>query len=65
MDQAVHHSVRFLGIPVEDPIRLASETAAETPTLSETEIVALETADLVAFYAEEVVQQPIVAGKSV
>ena len=65
MDQAVHHSVRSLGIPVEDAMRLASETAAETPTLSEREIVASETADLVVVYAEEVVQQPIVAGKSV
>jgi N-acetylglucosamine-6-phosphate deacetylase len=65
MVQTVHSSVRFLGIPVEDAIRLASETAAEIPTLSRKGRVALETADLVAFYAEEVVQQPIVAGKSV
>jgi len=59
MDQAVHNAVRFLSIPVDDSMRMASETPAEILGLSEKGRVALG-AD-----ADLVVQETIVADKTV
>jgi N-acetylglucosamine-6-phosphate deacetylase len=66
MDQAVRNAVRFLDIPLKDAVRMASETPAEILGLSEKGRVApMADADLVILSTEGMVEETIVAGKSV
>ena len=64
MDQAVRNAVEFLGIPLEDAVRMASETPARILGLSEKGRVAPGAdADLVVLSAEGMVEETIVAGE--
>jgi N-acetylglucosamine-6-phosphate deacetylase len=66
IDQAVHNSVRFLGIPVEDRVRMTSETPAEILSLSEKARIAPGAdADLVILSTQGMVKETIVAGETV
>jgi N-acetylglucosamine-6-phosphate deacetylase len=66
MDQAVRNAMRFLDIPLKDAVRMASETPAEILGLSEKGRVAPRAdADLVILSTEGMVEETIVAGKSV
>ena len=66
MDQAVRNAVRFLGIPLKDAVRMASETPAEILSLSEKGRVAPRAdADLVICSPEGMVEETIVAGETV
>jgi N-acetylglucosamine-6-phosphate deacetylase len=66
IDQAVRNAVEFLGIPLEDAVRMASETPARILGLSEKGRVAPGAdADLVVLSAEGMVEETIVAGETV
>jgi N-acetylglucosamine-6-phosphate deacetylase len=66
MDQAVRNAVRFLGIPAEDSVRMASETPAEILGLSEKGRIAPGAdADLAILSTEGMVKETIVAGETV
>ena len=66
MDQAVRNVIRFLGIPLEDSVRMASETPAEILGLSEKGRIAPGAdADLVILSTEGMVKETIVAGETV
>ncbi len=66
MGQTVHNSVRFLGIPVEDRVRMISETPAEILSLSEKARIAPGAdADLVILSTQGMVKETIVAGETV
>jgi N-acetylglucosamine-6-phosphate deacetylase len=66
MDQAVRNAVRFLGIPLEDGVRMASETPAEVLGLSEKGRIAPGAdANLVIHSTEGMVKETIVAGETV
>ena len=66
MDRAVRNAVRFLGVPLEDAARMASETPAEILGLAEKGRIALGAdADLVILSPEGTVEETIVAGETV
>jgi N-acetylglucosamine-6-phosphate deacetylase len=66
MDQAVRNAVRFLGIPLEDAVRMASETPAEILGVFEKgRIKPGADADLVILSTECLVEETIVAGETV
>ena len=66
IDRVVHNSVRFLGIPVEDRVRMTSETPAEILSLSEKARIAPGAdADLVILSTQGMVKETIVAGETV
>ena len=66
MDQAVRNAVRFLGILLEDSVRMASETPAEILGLSEKGRIAPGAdADLVILSTEGMVKETLVAGETV
>ncbi len=66
MDQAVRNAVRFLGIQLEDGVRMASETPAEVLGLSEKGRIAPGAdADLVILSTEGMVKETLVAGEIV
>jgi N-acetylglucosamine-6-phosphate deacetylase len=66
MDQAVRNAVRFLGILLEDSVRMASETPAEILGLSEKGSIAPGVdADLVILSTEGMVKETLVAGETV
>ena len=60
----MHNSVRFLGIPVEDRVRMTSESPAEILSLSEKARIAPGAgADLVILSTQGMVKETIVAGE--
>ena len=66
MDQAVRNAVRFLGIPLEDGVRMASTTPAAILGLSEKGTIAPGAdADLVILNNEGTVKETLVAGETV
>jgi N-acetylglucosamine-6-phosphate deacetylase len=66
MDQAVRNALKFMGIPLEDAVRMASESPAEILSLSEKGRVAPRAdADLVVLSPEGMVEETIVAGETV
>ena len=66
MDQAVRNVIRFLGIPLEDSVRMASETPAEILSLSEKARIAPGAdAALVILSTQGMVKETIVAGETV
>lgn len=66
MDQAVRNGVKFMGIPVEDAVRMASETPAEILGMFEKgRITPGADADLVVLSTEGMVEETIVAGETV
>jgi N-acetylglucosamine-6-phosphate deacetylase len=66
MDQAVRNAVRFLGIPLEDGVRMASETPATILGLSgKGRIAPGADADLVILSREGMVKETLVAGQTV
>ena len=66
MDQAVRNGVKFMGIPVEDAVRMASETPAEILGMFEKgRITPGADADLVVPSTEGMVEETIVAGETV
>jgi N-acetylglucosamine-6-phosphate deacetylase len=66
MDQAVRNAVRFLGIPLEDGVRMASATPAAILGLSEKGTIAPGAdADLVILSEEGKVKETLVAGETV
>ena len=66
MDQAVRNAVKFMGIPLEDAVRMASESPAEILSLSEKgRVVPRADADLVVLSPEGRVEETIVAGETV
>ncbi len=66
MDQAACNAVRFLGISLEDTVRMVSETPAKVLGLSaKGRIVPGADADLVILSTEGVVEETIVAGETV
>ena len=65
MDQAVRNAVRFLGIPLEDAVRMVSETPAKVLGLSAGgRVVKGADADLTILSQDGVVEETIVAGES-
>jgi N-acetylglucosamine-6-phosphate deacetylase len=66
MDQAVRNAVRFIGIPLEDGVRMASATPAAILGLSEKGTIAPGVdADLVILSEEGKVKETLVAGETV
>jgi N-acetylglucosamine-6-phosphate deacetylase len=66
MDQAVRNAVRFMGIPLEDGVRMASATPARILGLSEKGTIAPGAdADLVILSEEGKVKETLVAGETV
>ncbi len=66
MDQAVRNGVKFMGIPVEDAVRMASETPAEILGMFENgSLTPGADADLVVLSTEGMVEETIVAGETV
>ena len=66
MDQAVRNALKFMGIPLEDAVRMASESPAEILSLSEKgRVVPRADADLVVLSPEGRVEETIVAGETV
>ena len=62
----MHNSVRFLDIPVENRVRMTSETPAEILSLSEkARIASGADADLMILSAGGMVKETIVAGETV
>jgi N-acetylglucosamine-6-phosphate deacetylase len=66
MDQAVRNAVTFLGAPLKDAVRMASNTPAEILGLSEKGRIAPGAdADLVILSTKGVVEETILAGETV
>jgi N-acetylglucosamine-6-phosphate deacetylase len=65
-DQAVRNAVQFMGIPLQDAVRMASETPAEILSLSEKgRIRSGADAYLVVLDTECMVEESIAAGETV
>ncbi|MFL6058601.1 MAG: N-acetylglucosamine-6-phosphate deacetylase [Rubrobacteraceae bacterium] len=66
MDQAVRNAVQFMGAPLQDAVRMASETPAEILGMFEKgRITPGADADLVVLSTEGTVEETIVAGETV
>jgi N-acetylglucosamine-6-phosphate deacetylase len=66
MDQAVRKGVKFMGIPGEDAVRMASETPADiTGMFGKGRITPGADADLEVLSTEGMVEETIVAGETV
>jgi N-acetylglucosamine-6-phosphate deacetylase len=65
MDQAVRNAVQFKGAPLQDAVRMASETPAEILNVSRKgRIRSGADADLVVLGTEHTVEETVVAGET-
>jgi N-acetylglucosamine-6-phosphate deacetylase len=66
MDRAVRNAVEFMGAPLQDAVRMASETPAEILGVSGKGRIRPEAdADLVILGTEHTVEETIVAGEAI